>query len=140
MEALVTVQLQLCSDLLFSFSQAESVSHELCGLLGTCFIGDDAVVIEIPDYGQIQNTFARLDIGNIRYPLLIWTLRVEISVEEIGIAAQMIGSSAISFSPSDIRKQAVCLHDSQDGLFVEMDAFFPLQPDLDSPVAVGPVA
>ena len=51
--ALVTVQLQLCSDLLFSFGQAEGVCHELYRLLGACFIGGDAVVIEIPDHGQI---------------------------------------------------------------------------------------
>ena len=84
------------------FSQAEGVSYELHRLLGTCFIGNDATVIEIPDHGQIQNTFARLDLGNIRYPLLIWPLCMKITVEEIEIAAQMIGSSAISFSPSDI--------------------------------------
>ena len=58
LKALVAVELQLCSDPLFLFPHGKSngVQHQIHRLLCSGLISHDAVVIEIPDNGQIQYT------------------------------------------------------------------------------------
>lgn len=68
MESLVTVELQLRSDLLFLFGHAQRVGHQFHGLPSACFIRHDAVAIEVADHGQLQHLLAGLDVGNVRYP------------------------------------------------------------------------
>ena len=74
MESLVTVELQLRSGLLFSFGHAQRIGNRLRGLPRACFIRHDAVVVEVANHGQIQHPLAGLDVGNVRYPLLIGLL------------------------------------------------------------------
>ena len=44
-------------------------------------ISHDAVVIEIPDHGQIQYPLLRLDVRNICYPFAIGPVCVKLPVE-----------------------------------------------------------
>lgn len=57
MKALVTVELQLSGDLFLSFGILYRLQNQLYILCRACFIGNNAVVKQISDYGKIQYTF-----------------------------------------------------------------------------------
>lgn len=140
MEPLVTVELQLRSDLLFSFRHPDRIGHQLHRLPRACSIRHNAFIVEVANHGQVQHPLAGLDVGDVRYPLLVGTLRVEIPVQQVRIAVQMIHGPAVSLPAADLGKQAIRPHDAQDRFPVETDPFLPLQPDLYSPVTVGSAA
>lgn len=56
------MELQLCSDLLFSLSQAKRVCNEFRSLPDRRLVRDNAVVVEVSDDGQIKNSFTGLDV------------------------------------------------------------------------------
>ena len=62
LKALVTVELQLCSDIFFSPGFFDRTQNEVNVLFRASFVGDDTVVIQIPDDGQIQESLSCLDI------------------------------------------------------------------------------
>lgn len=84
-ESLVTVEMQLCSDLLCSLNQAKRVRNEHCNLLDRLLVRDNAVVVEGPGNGQIKDSFAGMDVRDICYPFLIGTFCPELPLQEIGI-------------------------------------------------------
>lgn len=50
---------------------ADRVQHQVHGLARSGFAGDDTVIIQIPNHGQIEDILACVHVRNIRYPLLI---------------------------------------------------------------------
>ena len=71
LKALVTVELQLCSDLFLSLGSSDGGKNEIDVLFGSCFVCNDTIVIEISNDRKVQETLSCLDVRNIRYPLLI---------------------------------------------------------------------
>ena len=85
LKALVAVELQLRSDSLFLFlhRQPDRIQHKIDRLSGRCLVSYNAVVIQIPDYGQIQYTLLRMDVGDVRDPFCIRPVCPELSVQQI---------------------------------------------------------
>lgn len=48
-----------------------------------------------------KGILARLDIGNVRHPLLVWTISNEVSVQQIRITMQGLSIPHIPFSPKN---------------------------------------
>ena len=99
MKALVTVELQLCSDFLFPLSCPYRVQHKIHCLLRSGLVGNDAVIIQIPDDGKIQYTLPGMDIRNIRRPLPVRSVGMKILFPEILVFMQMFTVFAESSSP-----------------------------------------
>ena len=85
LKALVAVKLQLRSDSLFLFlhRQPDRIQHKIDRLSGRCLVSYNAVVIQIPDYGQIQYTLLRMDVGDVRDPFCIRPVCPELSVQQM---------------------------------------------------------
>ena len=79
------MEVQLCSDPLFLLfhGKADRVQDKIYSLLCCSLVGHDAVVVQIPDHGQIQHTLLGVDVGNIRDPLGIGTVCPELAFEQI---------------------------------------------------------
>ena len=80
LKALVTVELQLRSDLFFPLGSADRGKDKVNVLLGPRFVGNDAIVVKIADNRKVQRTLPGLNIGYIRNPLLVGTVCMKISV------------------------------------------------------------
>ena len=94
------MELQLCGDRLF-FSlhgKANGVQYKVHGLLCSSLVGNNAVIIEIPDYRQIQHTFFGLDVGDVCHPFGIGLVRVK-QIFSFILNYKLLGSM-----PSVIRK------------------------------------
>ncbi len=64
---MVAVELQLRSDFLFLLlhCQTNGVQNQIHRLFRSSFVGHNAVVIEIPDYGQVQHALFGVDIKDV---------------------------------------------------------------------------
>ena len=89
------MELQLRSDPLFLFahSKADRVQHKVNRLFCASLISDNAVIIEIPDHGQVKDALAGMDVGNIRDPLCVGTVSVELPVEQVFILGDTFRAS-----------------------------------------------
>ena len=85
MKPLVAVELQLRSDPLFFriHCQMYGVQDKIDRLLSTGLISDNAVIVQIPNHGQIEHPLFGVDIGDICDPLLIGCICLKVSIEEI---------------------------------------------------------
>ena len=72
LKALVAVELQLPSGLLFSHSITDGVEYKAHRLIGSGFVGDNAVVKEVTDDGKVQDTLRCVNIRYVGYPLLFF--------------------------------------------------------------------
>ena len=82
LKALVAVELQLLSGPLFLLfhCQMNGIQDQIHRLPGAGFVGYNAVVIEIPDHGQIQHALLGMDVGDICYPFAVGLIRMKIPV------------------------------------------------------------
>ena len=138
LKALVTVELQLCSDLLISLSNTNGVKNKTDCLLCTGLVGDNAVVIEVADHREVKEALSGTDVRNVCYPLLVGPIRSEVPVEQIRITVKRLSVLHIPLSPNS-RKQTVLVHYFKDCFGIVMDSV-PLQPYVHSPVAIGTLA
>ena len=85
MKALVAVELQLCGDLLLFSAHclADGIQHQVHCLLGCSLVSYNAVVVQIPDHGQVQYTLFGLDIGNIGHPFAVWRFSLKVPVKKV---------------------------------------------------------
>lgn len=83
LKALVSVELQLLSDSLFLFfhRQPDRIQYKIDRLPRRCLVSYNAIVIQIPDYGQIQYTPLRMDVRDVRDPFRIRSVRPKLSVQ-----------------------------------------------------------
>ena len=58
--------------------------------LSSGLISHDAVVIEIPDHGQIQDTLLGVDVRDVRYPFAVGPVCVKFSVQQILIPVDLL--------------------------------------------------
>ena len=98
MKALVTVELQLSGDLLFSLSRLYRIKYKADRLLCTGFVCNNAVVIQITDDGQVQYTLRGVNIRNIRRPLQVRSVCVKVLIPKIPVFVQMLIVSVKFFS------------------------------------------
>lgn len=84
-ESLVAVELQLRGDFLslFLHSQPDRVQNKIYRLLCCSLVGHDAVVIQIPDHGQIQHPLLGVDIRNICDPFAVRSVSMELPFQQI---------------------------------------------------------
>ena len=108
LKALVTVELQLCSDLLISPGGMYRAENELGRMLRFCLVGGNAVVIEFADRREIQEALPALKARNICYPLPVWPIRSEITVEQVRIAVKSFSLFHISFSSNNRNRTMSC--------------------------------
>ena len=132
------MEVQLCSGPLFSpaHSQPNGVQHQIHCLLCPGLVGHDAVVIEIPDHGQIQYALLCMDVGNIRYPFAVGPVRIELAVQQVFVFMYLLPQIDPFSAPPDLREQPVFLHDTQDSLGIAVDALL-LQHQPHPAVAIG---
>ena len=92
LKSLVAVEAQLRSDCLFLLlhRQTDGVQDQIHRLLSSGLISHDAVVIEIPDHGQIQDTLLGVDVRDVRYPFFVWPICVKFSVQQILIPVDLL--------------------------------------------------
>ena len=62
LEALVTMDLQLCSDIFFFPGFFDRAQYKVNILFCAGFVCDDTVVVQISDDGQIQESLSCLDV------------------------------------------------------------------------------
>ena len=105
LKALVAVELQLRSDSLFLplHGQANGVPHQVYCLSGRCLVSYNAVVIQIPDYGQIQYTLLRMDVGDVCDPFCIRPVCPELSVQQILVLMYLLSKVNPLPATADLR-------------------------------------
>ena len=138
LKALVAVELQLRSDRLFLplHGQPDGIQDKIHCLLSSGLVSHDAVVIEIPDHGQVQYALLGVDVGDVRYPFAVGPVRMELPVQQILVLVYLL-SHLLPFSPAaDLGEQIIFLHDSQHGFGIAED-ILAFQPQPHPPVAVG---
>ena len=64
---MVAEKLQLLSGVLFSHSLTDDVEHKTHGLIGSGFVGDNAVVKEVTDDGKVYFRMIRNTVLGLRY-------------------------------------------------------------------------
>ena len=120
-KALVAVELQLPSGLLFSHCITNGIKHEAHGLIDSGFVGDNAVVKEVTDDGKVQDTLRCVNVGYVDYPLLIGPLGGEVTVQQIFIAVKLLSHNPVLLPAADFRQQAIFPHDPQYGFRVTVN-------------------
>src|SRR5699024_2639412 len=91
-------------------------------LLCAGLIGNDAVVIEIPNHRQIQYALLCVNVRNIRYPFTVRSVCMKLSVEQILVLVDLLPHLLPFPAATDFRKQTVFLHDTKDGLGIAVNA------------------
>ena len=56
LKALVTVELQLCSDLFISFGSTDCIQNKVDRLFCSGFVSNDAVVVQVTDHGEVKES------------------------------------------------------------------------------------
>ena len=138
MKALVAVELQLRSDLSFlpAHSQPDGIQNKIYGLLRSCSVRNNAVVIQIPDHGKIQHALFGMDVRDIRYPLAVWFVRLKLPIQEIFVLMELLAHLDPLPPSANLCQKVIFSHDSQDRLGIMVDA--PLfQPQPHPPVTVS---
>lgn len=62
------------------------------------------------------------DVGAIRSPFAVGSVRMELAVQQIFVFMYLLPHIHLFSVPSDLRKQTVFPHDTQDGLGIAVDA------------------
>ena len=89
---LVAVELQLCGDLLLfsAYCKTDGIQHEVHRLLCSSLVDHNAVVVQIPDHGQVQLTLLCLNVGDIGHPFAVRCFGMKISVDNISVFMQLL--------------------------------------------------
>ena len=132
------MELQSPGGLLFLLlhRQADGIQDQTYGLRFCRFISYDAVIIKVPDHGQIEDTLAGVNVRDICDPFGVRSVCMEIPVEQVFISMDLLSHIDPLPGAADFCQQVIFLHDSQHCFRVMMDSLFP-QPYPHPPVTVG---
>ncbi len=85
LKALVAVEPQLRGGLLLFFTHclADGAQNRIRRWLCCSLEGYNAVVIQIPDHGQVQYALPGVDAGDVRSPFAVGSVRVKVPVKQI---------------------------------------------------------
>lgn len=102
------MELQSPGGLLFLLlhRQADGIQDQTYGLRFCRFISCDAVIIKVPDHGQIEDTLAGVNVRDICDPFGVRSVCMEIPVEQVFISMDLL-------SHIDPLLRQVCLTDGQ---------------------------
>ena len=100
------------------------------------FVIYNTVIIDIADHGQIQNTLTGMDVGNICDPPGVWSICLEIPVEQVLIFVELLSHLNPLFWSAYFGKQTIFFHDSQYCFGVPVDPLT-LQPYPHPAISVG---
>lgn len=100
---MVTVELQLPGDLFLSFCCTNGRKHKVDVLLCAGLVGDNAVVVQIPNDRKVQRALLCLDVGYIGHPLLIGAIGMKVAIQQIRITVKLLSVIPIPLPP-DFRK------------------------------------
>ena len=91
-EILGRCEVQLRSDCLFLVlhGQADGVQNQIHRLLCFGLVSHNAVVVEITDYGQVQNTLLCVDVRDVRDPFAVGSICVKVSIQQILILVELL--------------------------------------------------
>jgi hypothetical protein len=129
------VELQLCSDRFLFLRRPDGGQNEIYVLLRAGSVRNDAVVVQIANHGKVQYTLSRFDVRNIRNPLLVRPIRMEIPIQKIWVTMQTFSVIAV-FSASHLRQKIIFLHDPQNCFWIAVNpAFF--KPNTHSSVPIS---
>lgn len=83
-----------------------------------------------------------MNIGNIRTPLLIGPFSLEITLQQMRIVKRspLAWLGPIGIPSPGHRTDTELSHQPQDCFVVDLEPIFPLDPELDAPVAIGAAA
>lgn len=85
-QPLVTVELQLPGDLFLSLCSLDRIQNQIDELIFCGLVIDNAIVIQISDDRQVQETLNGFDLRYICYPLLIGAISSKLSIQRIRIS------------------------------------------------------
>ena len=77
-----------------------------------------------------------MDVRDVRHPFAVWFVCVKLSIQQILVFVELLPHLSPFSGTPNLRKQAIFLHDPQDGFGVVVDAL-PLQPQVHPAIAVG---
>lgn len=66
-------------------------------------MGHNAVVIQIADHRQIKSTLLGVYVRNVHYPLMIWLVGLELSIEQILITVKLLPYIDLPPAATDFR-------------------------------------
>ena len=135
LKTLVTVEVQLCSDLFTFLGGMDGIENKVDCLFRSSLVGNNAVVIKITDDREVQESLSSANVRNVCYPLLVGTVRYKVPVEQIRIAVQRFTVLHIPFS-SNNRQQAVFVHHPENSFRIVVYSMS-LQPDMHSAITIG---
>ena len=92
---------------------ADRIQHQIHRLLSSGFISRNAVAIEVPDHGQMQDTLPGMDIRNISHLLGVRLVRLELSIQQILVFIYLLSHLNPFPAPACFREQIVLFHDAQ---------------------------
>ena len=78
------------------------VQNQIHRLLCPGLTGHDVVVLEAPNYGQVQYVLLGVDVGDVRYPFAVGSACVKLSVEQIFVLMNLL-SYLLPFPAADFR-------------------------------------
>ena len=135
---MVAVELQLRSDLLFPLlhGQTNGVQNQIHRLFRSGFVGHNAVVIEVPDHGQVQYALLGVDVRDVRYPFAVGLVCVKVPVQQILVLVYLLPHLLPFPASADFRQQVILLHNSQYSFGIA-ENILGFQPQPHPPITVG---
>ena len=111
------MELQLHSDSLFLLLQCKTngIQYQMDSLVCSGLVGDDAVVIEIPNHGKIQYALPCMDVRDVRYPFPVRPVRMKLPVQQIPVLIDLLTHLQPFPAAADFRKQIILFHNPQHG-------------------------
>ena len=109
------MELQLRSGPLFCLlhGQTNGVQHQVHRLPGAGFVHHNAVVIEVPDHGQLQYAMLGVDVGDVCYPFAVRLVRMKLPIQQIFVHVYLLPHLLPFPAATNFRQQAIFLHDPQ---------------------------
>ena len=93
--------------------QTNGVQDQVHCLFRSCFVGHNAVVIEVPDHGKIQHALFGVDIRDIRYPFAVWLVCVKVPVQQILVLVYLLPQLLPFPAAAYLREKIILLHNPQ---------------------------
>ena len=82
-------------------------------MLRSGLVSHNAVVIEVPDDGQVQYALLCVDVGDVCYPFPVGAVRMELPVQQILVLVELLPHLLPFSAAADLCEQIIFLHDPQ---------------------------
>ena len=132
------MELQLRSDplSLSLHGQADGVQNQIHRLLCSGFVSDDAVVVEVPDHGQVQYALPGVAVGDVRYPFAVGSVCEKPPLVQVLVLVTRLSLLLPLPAAADCRQKIIFLHNPQPRFRVAKNVMA-FKPQPHPPVSVG---